>query len=969
MKLRLVSALLALWSISAFATTYNTPVLDGRPLEYDATDLRGAYTGGGGSFGAGVWITNLYVTWDSTYLYVALQGAEANNKLVVMLDVDPGNGTGASATTNWTGLDPSYIKYNDVGWRASDSPGAKDFGLDYMIASEGFYNNILRIIYDDISPVDSNDVTVLFDHGNGSAPVGSPVDMAVQSDSTSNELKGIEARIPWSVIYGANTGRFGTVESGEIVPRGATIRLFANVHNNDPNSAYSADDAIPQQVSSNASYAAGLLTTDDYIDVPVDQDNDGIPDGTVADVNAPYLRMLQGATGRREVYVLLNEPVRQNTAEVAANWTVGGNTPSSATLVQTNAVMLQLGTDLPDPAALVKVQATGVEDVSGNSRAVYNYFNPSSGGISTSITVRFILETASGLGLNPGSTNFFLNGGALPLEWGYPPAKSAELSPLGGTLYYRDVVFPPGSPVEFRYKYSGVLTSTGTNTYEAIRLAEYADAARYLTFNTNASFMVVTDYLGAAAGPYRDPTTNTGYNALYIDANRGDAGVRQRTVIKFQLDLSSYSLVGVTNIAVKGSDPLRGFNADATGIGDFNYGGIRLYDDGTMGDLVANDGIYSRDWACSVDGADDAVEPDIPYSLVGGGYSTDPYLGTGWEDRRSPRSFIYKFYVSKDVELESQGANQECYIQGSPTNVVLPVFVWNNNALPPPPPENSPTISGIRYTNGAAQVLFTNLVSEAQHGLLISTNLRSAWLDYGTRASGAGGKWTGTVQGVGNSMEHYAVFSGPAKAPIGMYFEPDPLPATGGLLRVWYRQHGRDLAGKRNVGLTGNWNSWGNGLPMTFLGDGVWYYELPVTPSMGPQIEVKARTTDGAWESGDNTRAYLGQGRATWTPEQPVAGGTISITYDAAGGPLATETVVKVHLAYDESWWGLTSPAMTNVGGTGTVWELTAPVPTNASLSVNFVFKNNAENKWDSEGNPANGGRQYRVFVTPHPYP
>ncbi len=60
---------------------------------------------------------------------------------------------------------------------------------------------------------------------------------------------------------------------------------------------------------------------------------------------------------------------------------------------------------------------------------------------------------------------------------------------------------------------------------------------------------------------------------------------------------------------------------------------------------------------------------------------------------------------------------------------------------------------------------------------------------------------------------------------------------------------------------------------------------------------------------------------------------------------------------------------MTNVGGTGTVWELTAPVPTNASLSVNFVFKNNAENKWDSEGNPANGGRQYRVFVTPHPYP
>jgi hypothetical protein len=49
------------------------------------------------------------------------------------------------------------------------------------------------------------------------------------------------------------------------VPTGAVIRLLAMVHNNDPNIAYSSNDAIPQQTSPNASYVAGLLTSDTYL--------------------------------------------------------------------------------------------------------------------------------------------------------------------------------------------------------------------------------------------------------------------------------------------------------------------------------------------------------------------------------------------------------------------------------------------------------------------------------------------------------------------------------------------------------------------------------------------------------------------------------------------------------------------------------------------------------------------------------
>lgn len=970
------------FAASVFATPPNTPTLDGRPLEYDAGDPQAAYTGGGGAFGPGNFISNLHVTWDETYLYIALQGAEADNKLVVMLDVDPDAGTGATTTTNWSGVDPAYIQYNDVGWQASDATNAIPFGLDYQFATEGFYNNIVQILYDGVDTPSSNNVAILFDEGNGSVPVGRAVDMAVQADETDCELKGIEAKIAWSILYpqsGTAAERFGTVQPGEVVPRGAKLRLFANIHNDNPGLSYSSNDAIPEQVSPNASWDAGLLITDTYLDVDVDADNDGLPDVEDGDVNAPYIRAAVGAADARSVFVYFSEPVEEASVVDENAWSVAGSAPSSATLVGDALVQLELTNDLPGAGASVMISITGVEDLVGNTRMASFCLNPVEGGLTNSLTVRFVLDTASGMGLSPGATNFFVNGGSFPLEFGYPPSTYNQLLPIGGSLYALDVVFPPGTAPKLNYKYSAQLSNTGTNNYEAVRLQDYANATRKLTLPTDVASIVVTDYLGAAAGPWRDPA-NEGYNDLYLDPYRGDAGVRERITVLFQLDLSSRDLRSVDRVLIQGTDPLRGFNYSDAGEADWagdnnvgwDIGGLELFDDGTLGDEVAGDGIYSRMWALTDDGKDQEMELGGDGSLVGGSLSTLPYIGMFWEDARTPRSMIYKFYVVKNDGnyLESPDSDIELYIEDTAgTNVVLSPFVWANDGLPLPPPSNSPTMSvPVPLPNRQVQVSFENMPSELQHGLWISTNLAQGWMDFGTRVTtGSSGNWTAVVKNANAESEMYAAFAGPAKAPIGMYFEPNPLPAEGGTLRVWYRQHGRALAGARDVGLTGDWNGWGTGKPMTFAGDGAWYYDLELTGSTPAFVEFKARSVAGDWEAGDNVRAYKGEGRATWTPARPESGEVLTVTYDAAGGPLETATAVYAHLGFDEGWFGSEDLEMTSEGGT--LWSLDVTVDTNAALSVNFVFRNAGGNVWDSEGNHGNGGRQYRVFLDPYPYP
>ena len=968
---------LLLLASAAWATPPNVAILDGRPIEYDSTDLRGTFSGAS-SWGAAGTLSNLYVTWDTNYLYIALQAWQAsNNKLVVLLDVDPGSGTGATTTTNWSSTDPAFpgfIRYNDYGWV---SGGA--FGLDYMMASVGTYNNIIRINYDGAEAPTTNNLESLFDNGNGANPTLNPIDMTGLNDATACPHKGFEVRIPWTNLYAGT--RFGTVLPGEKVPHGATLHLLAGIHNNDPAISWSSPDTIPNQTV--LEYTNGILTTTDYLGVVVDINGDGIPDVGGGDSNAPWIRAASGAVGGTNVYVAFNEPVTTGTAENTSNWTFDGVPPTSAKAQNSHVVLLGLAA--PIATNFVVIRATGVQDASTNARPVVHCLVPASSGIPQPVTVTFQVNTNSGMGVSSDHarpTAFFVNGASLPLEWGYtgyPPFETVQLTPIPGSNGWTsvDVTFLAGSPSVLDYKYSARIS--GTNNYEAIRLTDFASAARKLVLSTNGAPMTVVDYLGAAAFPLRNTAntnTPTAQNRLYFDPRRGDAGVRVRREILFQLDLSLRKHDNLQRVFVAGSDPLRGFNSNGeTGPEASDYpgayvtwldAGVQLFDDGNYGDLVAGDGIYSRLWAFSTNGVDSAIEPAAPNSLVGGSASSEPYVGT-WQDQRSPRSLIYKFYVYTDggKDYESPSSNIEYYMADpeDATQIVLAPFVWDNDGLPPPPPSNAPSLTGVTLTGAVAYVAFENLLTETAHGVKISTNLLNGFDDYGLRATGGttnGGvrEWSAAVSYISGTKEYYAPFAGLEPDSV-LYWTPNVIPATASTWRVYFSQFKTNLKGMRSMALTGGFAGWGNGSNMTFLGNGLWAVDIALPDAAdGSGLLFKPRGGPSyEWFSGGDYKAVRGTGGVAWSPVPPVSGSPLTITLDVAGTPLAAVSNVNLHMGFD-GWQDTSDRAMTNTSGT--LWEYAFTVPSNRTVSVDWVFNNGT--LWYSAGD-------WRAFMSPYYIP
>ncbi len=979
---------------SAWATPANTPTLDGQPIEYDSADLRGTFQGSS-SWGANGTLSNLFVTWDADFLYIGLQAWQAdNNKLVVLLDADPGAGTGATTTTNWTSIDPSYIKYNDYGW-VSGSDSNTAIGLDVMVASEGTYNNVIRILYNGLEAPTTNNTQSLFDNGNGSTPVGTPIDVASLNNSSACPHKGFEARIPWTNLYEGST--WGIVEDGEVVPRGATLRLLAGIHNNNPDSAWSSSDTIPNQVATN--YLNGILTSDNAVDVSIDADTNGIPDILAGDVNGPYIRAAAGAVGATNVFVTFNETVTAATATNIANWTVSGAAPTSATAQGARGVLLGLATAIAS-TDLVPIRANGVEDTNTNSRATEFCLFPASGGIPLSVSVTFQVNTNSGMGISASHARpsaFFINGSSLPLEWGYPPFETVQLSPIPGSNGWTSatVIFPPGSPDTLYYKYSARIS--GTNNYEAIRLTSFADASRPLSLNTNGSPMTVVDYLGAAAHPLRSPgDTNTpsAQNRLYSDVRRGDAGVRVRREILFQLDLTMRDRSNLSRVMVLGSDPLRGFNDTGNNTGgtasdypdnsayvDWDTAGITLVDDGTLGDATADDGIYSRLWAFSTNGLDTTIETNTPYSLVGGHSAdwlsgtpgTEPYQGDlYWTARRSPRSMIFKYYVltTGNNHYESPSSDISYYVEdpSDTSQIVLEPWLWDNDGIPPPPPSNAPALTAVSLTGTTAFVEFENVLTEGSHGVKVSTNLLEAGSglqDYGIRATAGGTNgsarlWTASVPEANATKEFYAPYAGLEPSPTPTYWEPNVnLPTGATTVRVYFCQFQSNLKGKRSMTLTGNFSGWNEGLPMSFLGDGTWMIDLPLAAAAdGSGVLFKPRGgPTHEWLSGGDFQFIRGTGGVTMAPLPPVPGELFTITLDTTGTPLAAATNVSLHMGFD-NWKDVQEsprPAMTNTAGS--TWEYAFTVSTNYSVSIDWVFTDGSI--WYSSGN-------WHAFMEPY---
>lgn len=963
-----------------YALPYNTIILDGRPTEYSAGELRGSSSlGEDNSFGAGNVLTNLFVTWDAEYLYIALQGWEADNKLVVMLDVDPGGGTGATTTTNWAGQQPGYIGFNDVGWSARNP---SEFGLDYMLASEGFFNDVLRITYDGIEAPTTNNVISLFSEGNGSTPRGTPVDMVVQADDTDCELKGFEARIPWSELY-TDDGRFGEVQLGEIVPRGATIRIFANLHNNDFESSFSSDAVIPESV--NHIYDDGLLQTAEYIDIVIDEEDNGIPTDLSDGVHPPFLRDVLGKEGGEIVYARFNREVTTETATNVANWVVGGLPILSITNPLPDVVYIFLDDALP--SGLIDVVATGVADSNGLSRETALCLVPSTDGLDEPLTVRFILETNSGMGRNRagpahGASAFFINGDS-PMEWGYPPSMTNPVnqedpSLPSSSMRYTDIIFPPGTPLEVSYKFSALLTGTGTNNYEAIRLDNYLDAARQITLDPAApgGVMFVTNYLGAAAAPLRSAEEEEAYEDLYWDWDRGDAGVRERKLLTFSLDLSATNYESIDRVLIQGTDPLRGFNVNDIDISDWagqgavgwDVGGLTMTNDGT--------GVFWLHWSMTDDGFDSEFVPGSPYSLVGGvGESggTRPYRGESeWLAERTPRSFKYQFYVVNEWGgvFNSPGFDQEVYIEPNMGTSFVFASTWEGGVFDEPededlPDPTEPTMAiGVETVGDSLVVTYDYAPGELLHVVDATTDLQAGFHHFGQRVPINNAGLAEVAMGEDSPL--FARVRAARPHPYrGVQWTPNVLADTGGVVRVFYYQSQRNLAGDRNVQIAGEFNDW-TAEPMNFGGDAIWYYDLEVSATDDNPVEFKVRNLAGSIWAGpqdspepvDNYRVYRDTLRATWDPEVAMPSESITITYDAEGGLLESADPVFIHLGYDDWWDEASSREMTLVGDT--VWEYTVEVPEEFNTSLNFVF-NDGGDIWDNE----DSGRHWRIFIGP----
>ena len=73
------------------------------------------------------------------------------------------------------------------------------------------------------------------------------------------------------------------------------------------------------------------------------------------------------------------------------------------------------------------IRANGVQDTSGNSRLTEYCLVPAASGLPQAVTVTFQVNTNSGMGISSSTSSppaFFVNGSALPLEWGYPPLET-----------------------------------------------------------------------------------------------------------------------------------------------------------------------------------------------------------------------------------------------------------------------------------------------------------------------------------------------------------------------------------------------------------------------------------------------------------------------------------------------------------------------------------------------------------------
>ena len=184
-------------------------------------------------------INVLFVDWDSTYLYLGIRGHVQGNSWILYLDTDV---DGPDGYTDLTAIDH---------WERGASFTAAGFKPDYQYGA-----------YQHQGAFDSHSIWELTSDTT-SIDISSQVVKAFDPQHNYGYDGGSELAIPWDALYGLGVNQ---------VPVGTSIGIVASVCWDPEPDGELGGDVAPNNVS------ASLPTVDNFEEVVVDSDNDGVPD-------------------------------------------------------------------------------------------------------------------------------------------------------------------------------------------------------------------------------------------------------------------------------------------------------------------------------------------------------------------------------------------------------------------------------------------------------------------------------------------------------------------------------------------------------------------------------------------------------------------------------------------------------------------------------------------------------------------
>ncbi|MBK6432516.1 hypothetical protein [Candidatus Amarolinea dominans] len=242
----------------ALAGSYHTGItVDGSVTDWNADELVARESTDDSSFGTTNNLDRLFVTWDSLYLYLRVQGEyenSGNNGFVVFLDIEYG-GASNSGVDNLTGLTDSTGAVDALVTNPSFDESDSNFKADY---ATGVFQRST------VSAGSTSDNAGLRGWGGDGGRGGSTsvfawltgVAIAI-TEGTPDEA---EFSISWNDLYGAGAGK---------VPTDAKLGVVVG-YGNTPGGT--SDETLPTNGGGGGGTFSSIYTVD------VDADNDGYPD-------------------------------------------------------------------------------------------------------------------------------------------------------------------------------------------------------------------------------------------------------------------------------------------------------------------------------------------------------------------------------------------------------------------------------------------------------------------------------------------------------------------------------------------------------------------------------------------------------------------------------------------------------------------------------------------------------------------